>query len=55
MLGSGAPAALDLSGCFLLAGPKEREGDGNGLRCGEARGSVSTKEKSMERPGLPGA
>lgn len=35
-LGSGGPAALDLSGCFLLAGPEEREGDRNGLRRGEA-------------------
>ena len=34
--GSEGPAALDLSGCFLLAGPEERERDRNGLRWGEA-------------------
>lgn len=48
-LGSGGPAALDLSGCFLLAGPEEREGDRNGLRWREACGSGRAEETSTVR------
>lgn len=47
MLSSGGPAALDLSGCFLLAGPEEREGDRNGLRWG--RGLRKYKCRETER------
>lgn len=42
-LDSGGPEALDLSGCFLLAGPEEREADRNGLRECESR-----REKHLE-------
>ena len=52
-LDSGGPAALDLSGCFLLAGPEERGRQtwpemGRGLRECESRGEKHRKLEGWE-------
>lgn len=47
-LDSGGPVALDLSGCFLLAWPEEREADRNGLRWGRGLGECERREEPRE-------